>query len=49
MSMQVLEHTPGLLFTVVLIAFVIGTMVNSVLEAKKANDAPEDDTTDAKK
>lgn len=40
MMLQILEKTPGLLFTVMLLAFVIGTMVDSVLDAKKANDTP---------
>jgi hypothetical protein len=37
--LSILDKTPGLLFTLVLIAFTIGTMVNSILAAKKANDA----------
>lgn len=45
--LQILEKTPGLLFTVLLLAFVIGTMVDSVMDVKKANDTPV--TTDAKK
>jgi hypothetical protein len=36
--LQILEKTPGLLFTLLLIAFVIGTMVDSVLDAKQAAD-----------
>lgn len=43
---KILEKTPGLLFTIVLLAFVIGTMVNSVLDAKNANEVV---TTDVKK
>lgn len=39
MLLDILNRTPGLLFTLMLIAFVIGTMVNSIMEAKKANDA----------
>ena len=38
MLLDILNRTPGLLFTLMLIAFVIGTMVNSIMEAKKAND-----------
>jgi hypothetical protein len=34
---SILEKTPGLLFTVLLLAFVIGTMVDSILDAKEAN------------
>lgn len=34
---EVLDKTPGLLFTLMLIAFVIGTMVNSILDARQAN------------
>ena len=45
--LQILEKTPGLLFTILLLAFVIGTMVDSVLDAKKANEMPV--TTDVKK
>jgi len=37
MLLDILNRTPGLLFTLMLIAFVIGTMVNSIMEAKKAN------------
>jgi hypothetical protein len=37
--LDVLDKTPGLLFTLMLIAFVIGSMVNSVLDAKRANEA----------
>ena len=47
--LQILEKTPGLLFTIILLAFVIGTMVDSVLEAKTANEAPTINTTDVKK
>jgi hypothetical protein len=46
--MQILEKTPGLLFTIMLLAFVIGTMVDSVMNAKEAN-APKIDTADVKK
>ena len=46
MMLQILEKTPGLLFTILLLAFVIGTMVDSVLDAKKANEMPV--TTDVK-
>lgn len=46
MMLQILEKTPGLLFTILLLAFVIGTMVDSVLDAKKANEVV---TTDVKK
>jgi hypothetical protein len=37
MFLDILDKTPGLLFTLMLIAFVIGTMVNSILDAKRAN------------
>jgi cbb3-type cytochrome oxidase cytochrome c subunit len=47
--MQILEKTPGLLFTIMLLAFVIGTMVDSVMNAKEANEAPKIDTADVKK
>ncbi len=47
--LQILEKTPGLLFTLLLLAFVIGTMADSVLDAKQANDIPKIDTTDVKK
>ena len=40
MILQILEKTPGLLFTVLLLAFVIGTMVDSVLNYKDANVTP---------
>lgn len=43
---KILEKTPGLLFTILLLAFVIGTMVDSVLDAKQANEAV---TTEVKK
>ncbi|AGE55705.1 hypothetical protein ATCVMN08101_621L [Acanthocystis turfacea Chlorella virus MN0810.1] len=39
MITNVLDKTPGLFFTLLLIAFVIGTMVDSILSAKKANKA----------
>ena len=38
MFLDILDKTPGLLFTLMLIAFVIGTMVNSIIDAKRAND-----------
>ena len=41
MMLSVLEKTPGLLFTILLLAFVIGTMVDSVLDAKKENENPK--------
>ena len=37
MLLDILNKTPGLLFTLMLIAFVIGTMVVSISEAQKAN------------
>lgn len=43
---KILEKTPGLLFTILLLAFVIGTMVDSVLDAKQANEVV---TTEVKK
>lgn len=46
MMLKILEKTPGLLFTIVLLAFVLGTMVDSVLDAKNANEVV---TTDVKK
>lgn len=39
--LQILEKTPGLLFTILLLAFVIGSMVDSVLDVQKANDKPQ--------
>lgn len=39
--LQILEKTPGLLFTILLLAFVIGSMVDSVLDVKKANNKPQ--------
>lgn len=36
--MQILEKTPGLLFTLLLLAFVVGTMADSMLDAQRAND-----------
>ena len=39
MLSDVLDKTPGLFFTLMLIAFVIGTMVDSILSARKANAA----------
>ena len=39
MITNVLDKTPGLFFTLMLIAFVIGTMVSSILNAKKASAA----------
>jgi len=47
--LKILEKTPGLLFTMLLLAFVIGTMVDSVLEAKEANETPKTETTEVKK
>jgi hypothetical protein len=47
--LRILEKTPGLLFTMVLLAFVIGTMVDSVLDAKEANEAQKVETTEVKK
>jgi len=47
--LQILEKTPGLLFTMLLLAFVIGTMVDSVLDAKEANEVPKIETPEAKK
>jgi hypothetical protein len=41
MLLDILNRTPGLLFTLMLIAFVIGTMLNSVLDAKRANEAAQ--------
>ena len=35
MITNVLNKTPGLFFTLMLIAFVIGTMVDSILAAKR--------------
>jgi hypothetical protein len=35
MITNVLNKTPGLFFTLILIAFVIGTMVDSILAAKR--------------
>lgn len=43
MMLKILEKTPGLLFTIVLLAFVIGTMVDSVLDAKNANEVVTED------
>ena len=37
MITNVLNKTPGLFFTLLLIAFVIGTMVDSILTVKKEN------------
>jgi hypothetical protein len=37
MMLDILNKTPGLLFTLMLIAFVIGTMVVSVAEAAKSS------------
>jgi hypothetical protein len=41
MFAEVLDRTPGLFFTLTLIAFTIGMMFVSVQNAKKANDAKE--------
>jgi cbb3-type cytochrome oxidase cytochrome c subunit len=46
---KILEKTPGLLFTMLLLAFVIGTMVDSVLDAKEAAEVPKTETTEIKK
>lgn len=35
---DILNQTPGLLFTILLIAFTLGSMVNSILAAKKINE-----------
>lgn len=35
---DVLNKTPGLLFTILLLAFVIGTMVDSILDTKRVAD-----------
>jgi hypothetical protein len=35
---EILNKTPGLLFTIMLIAFTLGSMVNSILAAKKINE-----------
>ena len=43
--LTILQKTPGLLFTMLLLAFVIGTMVDSVLDAKEANEAPKADNS----
>lgn len=43
MMLKILEKTPGLLFTILLLAFVIGTMVDSVLDAKNNNDVVKPD------
>ena len=40
MKLSVLDKTPGLLFTLLLIAFVIGTMVNSLWTIRKAREQP---------
>jgi len=34
--MKILNQTPGLLFTILLLAFVIGTFVDSLMDAKEA-------------
>jgi hypothetical protein len=39
MFFDILDRTPGLFFTLILIAFTIGMMVVSVQNAKKANEA----------
>lgn len=38
MILDVLNRTPGLLFTLLLISFVIGMMTVSIIDAKKANE-----------
>ncbi|AGE56343.1 hypothetical protein PBCVNEJV1_559L [Paramecium bursaria Chlorella virus NE-JV-1] len=35
---DVLDRTPGLLFTLVLIAFVLGSLLDSILTAKRENE-----------
>lgn len=35
---DVLNQTPGLLFTLLLISFTIGMFINSMLSAKKVNE-----------
>jgi hypothetical protein len=35
---EILNKTPGLLFTIMLIAFTLGSMVNSIMAAKKINE-----------
>jgi len=40
MKLSVLDKTPGLLFTLLLIAFVIGTMVDSLWTIKNIHDHP---------
>jgi hypothetical protein len=40
MKLDVLNRTPGLLFTLLLIAFVIGTMVDSLWVIRKKHDQP---------
>ena len=35
---QILNQTPGLLFTLVLISFTIGMFIDSILTAKKENE-----------
>jgi hypothetical protein len=38
MLRSVLQKTPGLFLTILLIAFVFGSMITSILNAKKVND-----------
>lgn len=38
MLMDVLNKTPGLLFSLLLIAFTIGTLTVSIIDARKANE-----------
>ena len=44
MMLDILDKTPGLFSTLVLLVFVIGTMVDSILNVQNDNDA-----TDVKK
>jgi hypothetical protein len=37
MLLKILNQTPGLLFTILLLAFVIGTFVDSLMEIKQAD------------
>jgi len=41
MIMEILEKTPGLFFTIVLLAFVVGTMVDSMSNAKEEQGKPD--------
>lgn len=44
MLMDVLNKTPGLLFSLLLIAFTIGTLTVSIIDARKANEKPQVET-----